>query len=643
LGVTATEKALPAACFRLGTDQVALLVARLWEGDGHVDVASSSAFYATSSPRLAKQVSHLLLRLGIIGRTRRVEFPYRGSVREGWQVFVTGAENLSAFRACVAQHFVTERYREAVAALRVEADALSASKDVVPVRPVRALARAAKARQGVTWAAVESAADVSTRDLTPAGTSAHKIGFRRQFVRQLGDYFQDAALARLADNDVLWDQIVSIEPLGDMRTFDLEVEGTHNFVANDVIVHNSHSVAYSVLAYHTAWLKAHHPAEFMAALLSSQIGKTDEVIKYVAEAREMGLEVVQPDVNESDWRFVVVGDKRIRFGLGAVRNVGQGAVDSLLAARAERPFTSVWDLAARVDLRLFNKRVFESLIAAGALDSLGMHRAQLMAALDQAIGEATLAQGERETGQGSLFGGLDDDAPAAASPAQHTPPNVPDWSEHERLQREKEILGFYISGHPLDPFRVERELFATHTVAQLGDWTSEAVLIGVVVTAIKRQLSKRSGAEFARLTVEDFSGSSEVLVFPEAWAAIADRVKPDIPLLIRGGYSQRDEGVENATFIVESVQRFAELRAAGELAVVVELQKDPRVDPSLFADVRAALDAHPGSAPFEVHWKDGGGSTRFRSRSLKLAATPLALSDLRALLGDEQVRLVRAS
>ncbi|MDZ7630904.1 MAG: hypothetical protein U5K74_05990 [Gemmatimonadaceae bacterium] len=160
-------------------------------------------------------------------------------------------------------------------------------------------------------------------------------------------------------------------PAGEERTYDLEIAGTHNFVANDIIVHNSHSVAYSVVAYHTAWLKTHYPAEFMAALLSSQIGKTEEVIKYIAEAREMGLEVLPPDVNESGWRFTVVGDKRIRFGLGAIRNVGRGAIDSLLAAREAGPFESLYDLCARVDLRMCNKRVFEALIGAGACDALG--------------------------------------------------------------------------------------------------------------------------------------------------------------------------------------------------------------------------------------------------------------------------------
>jgi DNA polymerase III subunit alpha len=448
-----------------------------------------------------------------------------------------------------------------------------------------------------------------------------------ELIRQELGKFTEKSIARGYDSSIVQ------ELAGQIETF-----GRYGF-------NKSHSVAYSVVAYQTAWLKAHYPADFMAALLSSCIGDTDSVVKYINEARELGLEILPPHVNESGYKFTVIGDRKVRFGLGAIRNVGRGAIDSILAARADKPFSDLFDLCERVDLRLCNKRVFEALIASGAVDDLGGHRAQYWAVLDSALQEASLKQQELAAGQGSLFGG---DDPGTSAAVSRVLPNVAPVNESDRLTREKEILGFYISGHPLEPFRLECELFATHTVSQLGQWSDQQVALGCVVTAVKRQISKRSGAEFARLTVEDFSGSSEVLVFPEAWGLLADRVKTDIPVLMKGGYSRRDQGVENPTFIVESVTPFVELRLTGQVAVAIDLAFGDGLTPSVMQDVRAVLDAHTtthaGAPPLEVRWNDGNGTrARLRSRTLRLAATEAALNELRAILGNERVRLVRGN
>lgn len=439
--------------------------------------------------------------------------------------------------------------------------------------------------------------------------------------KELGT-FTEKAVARGHDRGVI------TELAGQIETF-----GRYGF-------NKSHSVAYSVVAYQTAWLKAHWPADFMAALLTSCIGDTDAVVKYVTEARELGLEVLPPHVNESGWKFTVVGEGRVRFGLGAVRNVGRTAIDSVLAARAERPFADLHDLCRRIDLRACNRRALEALIGAGALDGVGgAHRAQLLAALDPAMQEAGLAQEEQAVGQGSLFG--DAEAAPRAADGQRVLPAVPPMPEAERLQLEKTILGFYVSGHPLEPFRAEAELLATHTVSRLGAWTPDPMTLAVVVTAVKRQVSRKSGQEFARLAVEDFTGAAELLVFPEKWAAIGDQVRPDIPLLVSGGYSKRDQGAEAPSFIVESVQRMAEVRAQGQFAVALDLDEAPPGS-ALWDDVRAVAEAHPGSSPIELTWRDGGGQrSRWRSRSLRISAAGPVLSELRALLGDERVRLSR--
>lgn len=404
----------------------------------------------------------------------------------------------------------------------------------------------------------------------------------------------------------------------------------------------AHSVVYSIIGYHTAFLKAHYPADFMAALLSSQIGDTDRVVKYISEAADIGIELLPPDVNESGYKFTVTGEKRIRFGLGAIRNVGRSAIDSIIAARAQRPFTSLFDLADRVDLRVCNKRVFEALVQAGALDGLGGHRAQLAAILDQALREASLQQEETASGQVSMFGG-----PTAGDTRPHaqlTLPNVAPWTESERLSKEKEAIGFYTSGHPLEPYRTECELFSTHKVSDLGAWTAEPMALAVVITAIKRQTSKRSGSEFARLTIEDFSGSAEVMVFPEKWSVLSDHVKTDTPVLLKGGYPRRDQEADNPTFVVESITRFAELRANGQVMIAIELTRDPTLDPGLMREVRTIAESFPGTVPLELSYNDGDGlRARLRSRSLTLAVNNTALNDLRSLLGRNSVHLQRGS
>ncbi|MDO8502796.1 MAG: DNA polymerase III subunit alpha [Gemmatimonadaceae bacterium] len=404
----------------------------------------------------------------------------------------------------------------------------------------------------------------------------------------------------------------------------------------------SHSVAYSIISFHTAWLKAHYPADFMAALLSAMIGDTDSVVKYINEAREIGIELLPPDVNESGYKFTVIGEKRIRFGLGGIRNVGRSAIDSMLSAREKAPFKSIFDLAERVDLRVCNKRVFEALIQSGALDGLGGHRAQYMTVLDTALREASLQQEEAASGQVSMFG-----TPPAGSSREHvqqTLPNVAPWAESIRLAREKEILGFYTSGHPLEPFATECELFSTHKVADIGKWSSDPMALAVVVTAIKRQMSKRTGAEFARLTIEDFSGSTEVLVFPEKWSALSDQVKTDVPILMRGGYARRDQDADNPAFVVDSVTKLAELRANGQVMIAIELRNDPSRMPETMRELRSIVEAYPGTVPLEVQYSDGNGlRATLRSRSLTLAVNNTALGELRSLLGNDSVRLQRGS
>jgi DNA polymerase III subunit alpha len=296
----------------------------------------------------------------------------------------------------------------------------------------------------------------------------------------------------------------------------------------------AHSAAYALLAYQTAYLKTHYPVEFMAALLTSVTGSTDDVVKYINECREMGLAVEPPDINVSDANFTPHASA-IRFGLAAVKNVGHNAIESIVAARKELgSFKSIYEFCEKVDLRLLNKRVLESLIKSGAMDSLG-RRAQLMAVLDKAMDHAQKSQRDAESGQHGLFGVFQQED----EPAEDRLPDTPDWDEHTRLANEKEILGFFITGHPLDKYREKLEDLRALSTAELAAMKSstgkdENLCTAGIITNL-RVLKSKKGDFYAQAALEDLAGSIEMLVFPDAYRKLQDKVKIDVPVLIRGG------------------------------------------------------------------------------------------------------------
>jgi DNA polymerase-3 subunit alpha len=295
----------------------------------------------------------------------------------------------------------------------------------------------------------------------------------------------------------------------------------------------SHSAAYALLAYHTAYLKTHYPVEFMAALLTSVSGSTDEVVKYINECREMGIPVEPPDVNVSDANFTPHGEA-IRFGLSAVKNVGYSAIESIVLARKQLgAFQSIFQFCEKVDLRLLNKRVIESLIKSGAMDPLG-RRSQLIAVVDSAMEHAQKTQHDAAMGQHGLFGVF---AQEEAAPVEKPLPNIPDWDEHQRLMAEKEILGFFITGHPLEKYRDKLLDFSALTTEDLGQMKSstgrDEVLVGGILKAVRTSKSKK-GDLYAQGRLEDMIGSVDILCFSESFKRLAGKLKLDVPVLVKG-------------------------------------------------------------------------------------------------------------
>ncbi len=293
----------------------------------------------------------------------------------------------------------------------------------------------------------------------------------------------------------------------------------------------SHSAAYAYLAFVTAYLKAHYPLEFMSALLTSETGNTAKVVKYINECREMGISVLPPDVNSSHRNFTPAyneGKLAIRFGMSAIRNMGEGAADCIIRARTT-PFRTIYDFCENIDMGAVNKRVIESLIKAGAMDTLEGNRAQLFAIVDSAIETGLRTWKDRASGQSGLFGEMF----GADAPADHPLPNLPDWTSQQKLSGEKEMLGIYVSGHPLDEFNDKISELATHDTETLEglDRGVEVALCGIL-TGIARRRNK-DGKLWAAMQLEDRKGALEAMAFTTQYDRLLTSLVEDKAVLVR--------------------------------------------------------------------------------------------------------------
>jgi DNA polymerase-3 subunit alpha len=307
----------------------------------------------------------------------------------------------------------------------------------------------------------------------------------------------------------------------------------------------SHGTAYAVISYQTAYLKAHYPVEFMAALLTSEKNNRDNIIKYIASCREMGIEVLPPGINESDRDFSVHGD-RIRFGLTAVKNVGEGAVDAIVEARKEGPFQSFYDFCGRLDFRRVNRKVLESLIKCGAFDSLERNRARLFEGCERVMETIQRRMRAKASRQMSLF----DLGPETAEPEPEIP-EVPPWDARSQLLFEKEMLGFYVTGHPMDRFGDRYRVLADCDSESLAGRPDESTVTLAGIVSQIRQVSTKKKETMAYATFEDRKGNFTVIVFPELFRKTVDLLQGDDPLLVTGTADATEESVKvKATEIV---------------------------------------------------------------------------------------------
>jgi DNA polymerase-3 subunit alpha len=406
----------------------------------------------------------------------------------------------------------------------------------------------------------------------------------------------------------------------------------------------SHSAAYGLISYHTAYLKANYPVEFMAGLLSNEINNTDKISTFVGECKRMGIPILPPDVNRSGLKFIpeTVAEvdennaanevdqsnleveprqpspgtnhqgKAIRFGLAAIKNVGQGAMEAAIREREEKgEFTSLEDFCRRLDPRVANRKNLENLIKCGAFDFLGQERASLFVSIDDALAAASAAQRDRASGQVSLFDDIP--APTATQMAKRVAP----WTEHEKMAYEKELLGFYVTGHPLDAYAKILAHGNYRTIASLNELTDRAPFrIGGAIVQVDKKFTKKEGKPFAVLWLEDLTSKLEVVLWNEIYTKVAESLTPGRVIAIRGILDRRDDA----------------LRAvAQEAKVLARVDNDSSSDSQLNGNGNGNGNGNlDDSSPLVLYFSATAGPDEFRLVQSLLATSP----------GSSPVRLI---
>ena len=396
----------------------------------------------------------------------------------------------------------------------------------------------------------------------------------------------------------------------------------------------SHSAAYALIAYQTAWLKAHYPAAFMAAVLSSDMDKTDKVVTMMAECRDMKLKILPPDINHCEYHFVPVDNETILYGLGAIKGLGESAIDAILQERnREGPYKDLFDFCQRIDMRKVNRRVLESLIKAGALDGLGTHRAALMASLTAALAAADQHSRNRAAGQNDLFG-------AAAPPTEaHVYDTVADWSEEQRLEGEKETLGLYLTGHPITRYEEELKRITNATIAGLKPTADSTIVVAGLVVA-QRTMQTRRGDRMAFVTLDDRTGRLELAVFSDLYSQSRDLLVKDTLLVVEGQVSV-DEYTGGFKMSAEKLYNMDQARAAFSKRLVIEVDAE-QAGNGFVDELKEILSpVVQGSCPVYLHYHGHQAEAEIAlGEEWKISPTNLLLERLSRLAGERNVHLV---
>ena len=395
---------------------------------------------------------------------------------------------------------------------------------------------------------------------------------------------------------------------------------------SDYAFNKSHSAAYGVIAYWTAYLKAHYPAEYMAALLTSVRDSRDKMALYLTECRRMGITVMPPHVNESSHAFTAVGND-IRFGLGAVRNVGSNVVDGILASReGEGRATSFHDFMKKVPLTVLGKRTIESLIKAGAFDDLGATRRAMVEIHEDAVDAAASVKRNEAQGQVDLFGDIFDDLETSET----TVPERPEWSKRDKLAFEREMLGLYVSDHPLAGLELELSKHQTHQIQELGDTTGDGdtVSIAGLVTGMQHRVARNSGNPYGIVTLEDFGGQVDVMLLGKTYTEFGHAIQPDGIAVIRARVRTRDDGFSLTANSVD----LPNLQPVDETKPLELRLQERRATVRLTRELKELLQRHAGPTDVKLRLERGGAARVF-SVPYQVRVSPDLFGEVKSLLG----------
>jgi DNA polymerase-3 subunit alpha len=554
----ATEKFIPDEVWTWNNESLSMLIGKMWQGDGSISEKNNQVFYATSSTRLADDVQHALLRLGILNTIHDKKFKYRGEIKKGYTVVVSHRDQLLRFSQTIGKHLIDRKKNDldnfinAIILKNIGEHPARGTNDTIPAEIIEIIKDEMK-QKNINAKEISKITGLSERLF---GRDSKKIGYQRAVITKIGVALKSKKLIDISNSDIFWDEIISITHKGKEMTYDLTVSPYHNFIANDIIVHNSHAASYGKVAYQTAYMKANFPAIYMAAALSAESGNIETIAEYIEECKRMGIKVLPPNINESFKGFTVVeedGKDVIRFGLVTIKNFGEGIADSIIKEReAHGKFSSLEDLLIRIKDKNLNKKSLESLIKTGAMDEFG-ERGSLLFNLE------TLLHFNKETSalpnhEDTLFGSLSKDDFSAKLVLEDAPHATMD----ETLGWEKELLGLYISGHPLDKYK---EKFAQHdmSITKLKEVCipifievpegmdkkvlkkareKEYVVAGLITEA--KEIITKSNTRMMFLTLGDLSGTIECVVFPKTYEVIKDILTVDTCIAFKGKVSERN-------------------------------------------------------------------------------------------------------